>query len=190
MIKKMIGVLSLQGDFAEHISALVHAGAEVCEVRTIADLSRCSALVMPGGESTTIGKLLKLTELDKEICSRFKAGNLKVWGTCAGAILCASKIVSDNPVNQLNLGDYSIARNAYGSQLDSFETMLDFADGIEVEAAFIRAPKILEFGSEFEVLASNNGPVFIKNGNLLVSTCHPELYENNGFYEWLISWFC
>jgi 5'-phosphate synthase pdxT subunit len=145
---------------------------------------------MPGGESTTISKLLALTGLDKEIVARFKAGSLKIWGTCAGAILCANKVVTDNPVLNLGLADYTIARNAYGSQLESFETKLNFTDGIQVDAAFIRAPKILEFSEDFEVLAVHNKEaVFIKNGNLLVSTCHPELYENNGFYEWLRDWF-
>lgn len=179
-----IGVLSLQGDFAEHLSAL----PEAIEVRSVADLSKCSGLIIPGGESTTIGKLLKLTGLDQEIVKRFQQGDLKIWGTCAGAILCAKDVKSKTEVSQLSLGDYSITRNAYGNQLDSFETELDFKD-FKIKAAFIRAPKITGFDLSFEVLAGHqNEPIFIKKGNLLVSTCHPELYENNQFYNWLKDW--
>jgi 5'-phosphate synthase pdxT subunit len=184
----MIGVLSLQGDFAEHIAAVEKAGQKAFEVRTIADLDRTNFLIMPGGESTTIGKLLELTGLDSEIKKRVAAGTLKVWGTCAGAILVANEVITDNPVNQLRLGDYSIARNAYGNQLDSFETVIDF-EGIKVDCAFIRAPKILAVGADFEVIGEYQGqPVFIKNDKLLVSTCHPELYENLEFYNWLKVW--
>ena len=184
-----IGVLALQGDFAEHIDALAQNGVKIVEVRCVPDLQKCKFLIIPGGESTTIGKLLKMTGLDFEIQKRFNEGSLKVWGTCAGAILCASKIETKTPVNQLGLGDYSISRNAYGNQLDSFETELKFRD-FKVKAAFIRAPKITGFDSNFKVLAEhNNEPIFIHKGNLLVSTCHPELYANRKFYEWLLGAF-
>jgi 5'-phosphate synthase pdxT subunit len=184
----MIGVLSLQGDFAEHIQALKKIKLEVIEVRTISDLNLCSGLIMPGGESTTIGKLLKLTGLDLEIKSRFELNSLKIWGTCAGAILCATNVVSKNPVNQLCIGDYTVERNAYGSQIDSFETELEFED-FKIKVAFIRAPKITDFPQGYEVLAvDKHEPVFIKKENLLVSTCHPELYENHDFYKWLSTW--
>jgi 5'-phosphate synthase pdxT subunit len=182
--RKNIGVLALQGDFAEHLAAVPNA----FEVRTVTDLEKCSGLIIPGGESTTIGKLLKLTGLDLEIKKRFSEGSLKIWGTCAGAILCATNIDSKTPVNQLSLGDYTIARNAYGNQLYSFETELDFTD-FSVKVAFIRAPKITSFDSGFEVLSEyNKEPIFIRKGNLLVSTCHPELYENEKFYDWLKKW--
>lgn len=185
----VIGVLSLQGDFKEHIEALRNSGVEAIEVRSKADLETCGALVIPGGESTTIGKLLRLTGLDKEIITRFQAGDLKVWGTCAGAILCATEVESENPVLNLGLGNYKISRNAYGNQLDSFETVSNFNGQFEVECAFIRAPKLLEFDSSFKVLAKvNDEAVFIEKGNLLVSTCHPELYENVEFYKCLKGW--
>jgi len=188
---KPIGVLSLQGDFAEHITALKSASFECKEVRSIKDLESCFGLVIPGGESTTIGKLLSLTGLNLEIKRRFKSGDLKIWGTCAGAILCASRVVSSNPVQSLDLGDYSIARNAYGNQLDSFATVLDFNDEFKVDCAFIRAPQIKDLGGEnWKILARHNEkPVFAINENLLISTCHPELYENVEFYEWLKKWF-
>jgi 5'-phosphate synthase pdxT subunit len=181
-----IGVLSLQGDFAEHLSAIEKNGKTAIQVRTIAELKQCDFLIMPGGESTTIGKLLKTTCLDIEIQNRFRAGDLKIWGTCAGAILCASEVVTDNPVNQLGLADYTIVRNAYGNQLDSFEVSLEVAN-IKTDCAFIRAPQITRLGEGFEVLASyKDNVIFAKKGNLIVSTCHPELYKNQEFYGCLL----
>lgn len=186
----VVGVLSLQGNFAEHISSLKKHRIECISVKSVDDLERCTGLIIPGGESTTIGKLLALTGLDKEISNRFKAGSLKVWGTCAGAILCASSVMSDNPVLNLGLGDYSVARNAYGNQLDSFETVINFNGEFDLKCAFIRAPQIEEIGPDWKILSIHeNRTIFAIKGNLLVSTCHPELYENVDFYWWLKKWF-
>jgi 5'-phosphate synthase pdxT subunit len=185
----MIGVLSLQGDFAEHLEMLKLNGIQAKEVRKISDLDDCGGLIVPGGESTTIGKLLKITELDKAIIDRYRDGSLKIWGTCAGAILCASEVVSANPVLNLSLEEYCVARNAYGSQLDSFETKIRIEE-FAVDCAFIRAPSIKSLGDEFEIIAKyKEEVVFARKGNLLISTCHPELYENKAFYSWLDSWF-
>lgn len=186
----MLGILSLQGDFAEHYEQCREHGFEVIQVRTLAELSAVNGLIIPGGESTTIGKLLELTGLAPLIKRRYADGNLKIWGTCAGAILCAGEVVTKKPVLNLGLEGYKIERNSYGSQQDSFEAELEFS-GLEgtVRAAFIRAPRLLDLPSDFEVLASHRGePVFARKGNLLVSTCHPELYENVEFYKWLKEW--
>jgi pyridoxal 5'-phosphate synthase pdxT subunit len=185
----VIGVISLQGDFAEHIDALLHSRLKAIEVRSKADLEACKAIVIPGGESTTIGKLLEMTGLNIEIKKRYEAGDLKIWGTCAGAILCATEIESDNTIRNLDLENFRIVRNAYGNQLDSFETVIKFNNEFDIECAFIRAPQIKELDESWKILSMyEKKPVFAMKRNILISTCHPELYENKKFYEWLEYW--
>ena len=173
-MKLNVGVLSLQGDFAEHLAILSELGIQGIQVRSKADLEKADALIIPGGESTTILKLLDLYELRDPLAKRIEAG-MAVFGTCAGAIVLADK-VSDGepPVGALNI---SLLRNAYGRQIESFETSIE-VKGLDepIRAVFIRAPVIQETGPRVEILAEYEGhPVLVRQGQLLASTFHPEL---------------
>lgn len=179
-MKKRVGVLALQGDFEAHERALERAGAEAVQVRTPADLDEVQGLVIPGGESTTMMKLLGETGL-KEPVREF--GNRKpIFGTCAGAILLAGEVC--NPAQEsLGLVDIGVERNAYGRQLDSRIVKLDVS-GRDTEAVFIRAPIIRRVGSDASVLASYNGdPVLVEQGRHLVATFHPELTRDSSVHE-------
>lgn len=137
----VIGVLSVQGDFKEHLESLYRYGVEGLEVRTKEDLKKVDALILPGGESTTIAKLLLSTGLDEEIRARSKKG-MPVWGTCAGAILLAKSVISSVPLETtLGLIDIEAERNSYGRQAESFSTEIEF-QGKKSEVFFIRAPRI------------------------------------------------
>jgi pyridoxal 5'-phosphate synthase pdxT subunit len=173
---KRIGVLALQGDFDAHRRALADAGAEAVEVRTPEELSAVDALVIPGGESSTMLKLLNETGL-KEPLREFGARR-PIFGTCAGAILLASEVT--NPVQEsLGLMDIAVERNAYGRQLDSRIVRIPAETG-ELEAVFIRAPIIRRVGEGARVLARYNGdPVLVEQGRHLVATFHPELSGEN-----------
>lgn len=176
---KTVGVLALQGDFAQHLASLQHMGVEGFEVREKADLKRVSGLILPGGESTTIAKLLKSTGLDLAVQQRVKAG-MPVWGTCAGAILLAKKVDSLIPLEtQLSLIDVDITRNAYGRQTESFRQRLSFA-GEKFPAFFIRAPKITRLGRGVKVLVEDRGnPVCVQQKQVMISTFHSELEGEN-----------
>lgn len=186
-----IGVLALQGAFAEHIHMLRSLDVPAREVRTRADLERVDALIIPGGESTTIGRLLRITELDKEIRERVEAG-MPVWGTCAGMILLGQDVgdsgskVVDQPL--LGLMDIRVRRNAFGSQLESFETQLDAPEvaDVPIPAVFIRAPVVEEAGSEVTVLAAlaDGRPVAVRQGSLLATAFHPELTGDLSFHRY------
>ena len=177
-MKKRIGVLALQGDFEAHQNALQRAGAEAVQVRTAAELDDVAGLVIPGGESTTMLKLLDATGM-KEPLRAF--GETKpIFGTCAGAILVAKRVT--NPVQEaLGLMDIEVQRNAYGRQLDSRIVRLKpELDGGDLEAVFIRAPIIRNVGPDARVLASYNGdPVLVEQGRHLVATFHPELSQDD-----------
>lgn len=167
-----VGVLALQGDFEAHCRALERAGAEGVEVRTASDLESLDGLIIPGGESTTMFKLLETEELlpaVKEFGTR-----KPIFGTCAGAILLASEVV--NPKQKsLGLMDMTIERNAYGRQIDSRIAPIEL-DGKQSEAVFIRAPIISRVGPKAKVLASYQGaPVLVEEGRHLAATFHPEL---------------
>jgi 5'-phosphate synthase pdxT subunit len=181
----IIGILSLQGDFAEHIDSLKKNGFEVMTVKSVSDLNKVDGLVMPGGESTTISKLLIKTGLFDAI--RDFGSKKPVFGTCAGAILLAKKIEdkNDEEVKSLELIDIEILRNAYGRQQDSFSAIIKL-DGFNIDASFIRAPRILKVHDDVEILIRyNDDPVLVREGNILVATFHPELKENAQFYTWL-----
>ena len=167
-----VGVLALQGDFEAHCKALAEAGAEVVAVRTAAELDAVDGLVIPGGESTTMLKLLRIENLFDEL-KRF--GSAKpIFGTCAGAILLARDVMSPSQ-ESLGLMDIGVERNAYGRQLDSCVTSIDF-EGEDMEAVFIRAPIIRRVGPGVRVLAEYNGdPVLAEEGRHMVATFHPEL---------------
>jgi 5'-phosphate synthase pdxT subunit len=172
-----IGVLALQGAFAAHARTLAELGADVVEVRTADALDDIRALVMPGGESTTMSMLLESSGLFDPIAARIADG-MAVFGTCAGMILLATD-VQDGRGDQRSFGaiELSVRRNGYGRQIDSFETDLAVA-GLDApfHAVFIRAPLVEKVGDGVEVLAEHDGrPVLVRQGSITVCSFHPEL---------------
>jgi pyridoxal 5'-phosphate synthase pdxT subunit len=180
MAKKRVGVLALQGDFEAHSDALQRAGAESIEVRTASDLDSVDGLIIPGGESTT---MLKLIEEESLFSSLKNFGARKpIFGTCAGAILLASEVI--NPAqSSLGLMDFTIERNGYGRQIDSRIAGIDL-EGESAEAVFIRAPIIRRVGPAAKVLATYHGaPVLVEEGKHLAATFHPELSGNERIHR-------
>ena len=185
-----IGVFALQGDVREHLAMLGALGAEVLAVRRPAELARCDALVLPGGESTTMAKLARTFELFEPIQDRIAAG-LPVFGTCAGMILLADRI-EDGVVGQETFGglDISVRRNAFGRQVDSFEEDVHLT-GLAgaVHAIFIRAPWVEELGEGVEALARvEAGPaagriIAVRQGPLMATSFHPEVGGDTRVHE-------
>ncbi len=188
----VVGVLAFQGDFQEHIAVLHSMHVPAIEVRSLADLSKVGALIIPGGESTVMSKFLEETEVGEEIIRRVRKGvegkeskeswirPLFVYGTCAGAILLSKKVTGKNAPRPLGLIDITIDRNAYGTQIDSFETEIRVT-GIreKIPVSFIRAPKITRIGKGVEVLAEYKGsPILVRQGRVLAGTFHPEVRED------------
>lgn len=172
-----VGVLALQGAFAAHEHALAGLGVNTAQVRTPADLARVDALVMPGGESTTMSRLLETSGLFDELKARL-SDSMPVFGTCAGMILLATDVLDGRP-DQRSFGaiDLTVQRNGYGRQVDSFETDIDVA-GFDTpfHAVFIRAPKVVAVGTGVNVVASHDGvPVLALQGHVMVASFHPEL---------------
>lgn len=186
-----IGVLDIQGSVKEHFEALKRAGAAPVLVKNLEDLKRVSGLIIPGGESTTIGKLLRRFGLREAIIERVKNG-MPVWGTCAGAILLAKKIEGRKNADSLELMDIVIERNAYGGQMESFETQIEFDCGVGVlgrviPGIFIRAPRILAVGNSVKVLAKRGTEIVgAREGNMLATTFHPELTDDFAVHEYFI----
>lgn len=181
-MKKKVGVLALQGDFEAHAKALARAGADAVEVRSAGQLDRVDAPVIPGGESTT---MLKLIEEEQLLDPLREFGRKKpIFGTCAGAILLASEVT--HPAQRsLGLMDIGVERNAYGRQLDSHIARLQ-PEGLtgELEAVFIRAPIIRRVGGQANVLARHQGnPVLVEQGRHLVATFHPELTDDSRIHR-------
>jgi 5'-phosphate synthase pdxT subunit len=176
-----IGILALQGDVREHAAALADCGAHPVEVRTADDLSGIDALILPGGESTTMSLLLGSAGLFEPIAERLNDG-MPAFGTCAGMILLAHEVVDGRP-DQRSFGvlDVSVRRNAFGRQVDSFEASLQI-DGIAggpVDAVFIRAPFVERTGPSVHVLAQVDGhPVLVRQGPVLAAAFHPELSDD------------
>jgi pyridoxal 5'-phosphate synthase pdxT subunit len=172
----VVGVLALQGDFEAHSRTLRQLGAEPREVRTPADMEGLDALVIPGGESTTIGKMIDSAGLESALRSHHAAGR-PILGTCAGLIVCDAE--------HLGFIDATAKRNAFGRQLQSFEADLeiDGAGDEPLRAVFIRAPWVERWGPEVEVLASyDDRPVAIRQGNVLACAFHPELTDDPRFH--------
>ncbi len=186
---KTVGVLAVQGDFKEHIDALNEVeGVEARPVKTQEQIEACDALVIPGGESTTIGKLMERFELDKPVREMVEAGK-PVWGTCAGMIVLAKNIVESEQW-RLGVMDITVERNAFGRQVDSFEVDLP-VKGIDepVRAIFIRAPYVREVceACGVEVLAEFEGKIVLcRQGNLLASAFHPELTDDRRVQEYFV----
>jgi len=170
---KTAGILALQGDFEAHRKAIERAGGHAIEVRTLADLERCAGLIVPGGESTTMLKLLDQEGLTEPL-TRF-SHHKPIYGSCAGAILLAREVTHPTQPS-LGLMDITIERNAYGRQIDSRIASLPMPEGGNLEAVFIRAPIIRRLGPESSVLAQyNRDPVWVEQGLIMVTTFHPEL---------------
>ncbi len=187
-----IGVLALQGDFAEHVSMLKKIGVDTIEVRLPKHLDGLDGLIMPGGESTTIGKLAVAYDLMKPLQEFGKSH--AIWGTCAGAIFLSKDVSRDQPL--LGLMDIKVQRNAFGRQVDSFETDLEIdelyeATGTEhpYHAVFIRAPIIESVSGNAKVLSqlADGRIVAAQEGHLLATSFHPELTEDTRFHEYFIS---
>ena len=187
-----IGVLALQGDFREHIAALGRLGVEAAEVRLPEELADISGLIIPGGESTTIGRLASIYGLLDPLRKAIDDG-LPVLGTCAGLILLASATTGvDQP--QLGVLDATVERNAFGRQVDSFEAELEVSTfATPFPAVFIRAPWIVKVGGRVDVLASvpdpggiEARPVFVRQGNILAISFHPELTDDDRIHGMLL----
>ena len=173
----MIGVLALQGGFRAHAKSLSRLNTDVREVRTPEDLEGIDALIIPGGESTTIGLGVEREGLGQPLIDFVTSGK-PVLGTCAGMIMLDR--------DHLGVLDISVRRNAFGRQLASFEAELDF-DGEPMHAVFIRAPWVEDAGDEVEVLAEVDGhPVAVRQGNILAVAFHPELTEERRLHQWLV----
>ncbi|MCW2667277.1 MAG: glutamine amidotransferase [Frankiales bacterium] len=183
---RRVGVLALQGDVREHSAALTQVGAVPVPVRREQDLAGLDGIVVPGGESTTIGRLLTVFDLLEPLREALRGG-LPAYGSCAGMILLADEVVDGTP-GQPTLGglDVSVRRNAFGRQVDSFEAELDLVGLPEpVHAVFIRAPWIERLGEGVQVLAREPGghPVAIRQGALLATSFHPELTGDARVHE-------
>ena len=196
-----IGVLDIQGSVEEHLAMLGRLAEEVVSdedgvqsldvvaVKTAADMKGLKGLVVPGGESTTIGKLLRISGLREEIIRRAEKG-MAVWGTCAGAILIAKQIVGDEQADILELMSIAVERNAYGRQLDSFEKEIDFLEGEEprpIDGVFIRAPRIDQIGEGVEIVVMDGSEIVaVREGRFLASTFHPELTEDLTMHRYFV----
>src|SRR3989338_837974 len=177
-----IGILALQGDVREHKKALSKLGAESVEVKLPHDLDEVDALIMPGGESTTIGMLMGKYKLDAKIKQKHDEG-MPIYGTCAGAILLAKEIIGSKQP-KLALVDISIKRNDYGRQIDSFEADLSIKDIGGFKGVFIRAPIIKSIYNGAEVLSEyKNSPVMMRQDNILITTFHPELTNDTKIHK-------
>ena len=180
-----IGVLALQGAFASHQKVFLELSVEAVQVRTPADLAKVDALVMPGGESTTMSQLLESSELFEPISLRIKDG-MPVFGTCAGMILLSKKIL-DGRDDQLSFDaiNIDVQRNAYGRQIDSFEAEIEIDTlNSPFNAVFIRAPRIVSLGPEVHALAyCGDDVVLAKQENILVASFHPELANDVRLHE-------
>ena len=184
-----VGVLGLQGDFAEHLHTLREIGAEAIDVRRPEQLDDIDALIIPGGESTTIGKLAERYEIIPKLRARIAAG-MPVWGTCAGAILLA-KDVPGHPHPILGAMDISVERNAFGRQLDSFEADLDVHElgDAPYHAVFIRAPRITKTADGVRTIAAldDGSVVAARQGDLLATSFHPELTHDDRFHRYFLT---
>jgi 5'-phosphate synthase pdxT subunit len=183
-VRPRIGVLALQGDFEAHRKALEQACADAVEVRSSSELESIDGLIIPGGESTTILKLLELEGLAEPI--RALGAGKPIFGTCAGAILLSNEVVNPRQPS-LALIDMTIQRNAYGRQIDSRIAQIEL-NGHPAEAVFIRAPVITRVGPAVEVLAAYNGdPVLVRQGRHLAATFHPELSTNAEIHKQFVA---
>lgn len=184
-----VGVLALQGDVREHVSALIACGVYPTSIRRPSELAAVDALVIPGGESTTIAHLAQIFDLFDPIRSRIATG-MPVYGSCAGMILLADHIL-DAKEGQETFGglDITVRRNAFGRQVDSFESDISFADGTDapIRAVFIRAPWVEKLGTGVQVLAEvDSHPVAVRSKSILATSFHPELTGDHRIHRYFI----
>jgi pyridoxal 5'-phosphate synthase pdxT subunit len=182
-----VGVVSLQGDYQKHATVIAGFGLPVVEVRTPDDLSGVSGLVIPGGESTTIGMLMERSGLLELVRQRAKDG-LPIFATCAGLILLARDIENSGQV-RIGVLDICVRRNAYGRQIESFEARIPVPalGGEEIEAVFIRAPVITRTGPDIEVLGRfEDSPVLVRAGRILAASFHPELTGDTRLHRYFL----
>ena len=184
-----VGVLALQGDVREHMSSLIACGVDPISVRRSSEIDWVDALILPGGESTTIAQLAEVFGVYDQLKKRIDEG-MPVYGSCAGMILLADEIL-DSKVGQKTFGGLNITvrRNAFGRQIDSFETDIPFDDGSNelVRAVFIRAPWVEKVGEGVEVLASvDNHPVAVRSKTLLATSFHPEITGDHRIHRYFI----
>ena len=181
-----IGVLAVQGDFAEHIAILRNIDVDAREVRLPEQLDALDGLIIPGGESTTLSRLMSLYNL-REPIAQLASDGIPVWGTCAGMIMLANEITEQDPV-PLGLMDIGVRRNAFGRQVDSFEQELQISPLSEepYNCIFIRAPVVIRIGESVEVLASldDGRPVAVQQGNLMATAFHPELTRDARVHQY------
>lgn len=191
-MQKTVGVLALQGGVAEHVAMLESLGARVVGVRKPEQLTGLDSLVLPGGESSTIDRLTRVLGLREPLIDAIAAG-LPTLGTCAGLIMLSREITDPAPGQQsLGLLDVAVDRNAFGSQVASAETTLDWDDGTgyprRVKAAFIRAPRVASAGEGVTVCARYRGEIVgVRQGNLLGISFHPELTDDTSIHEELLA---
>jgi 5'-phosphate synthase pdxT subunit len=179
------GVLALQGDFREHAAMFAALDASPVLVRSAGEVADVDVLVVPGGESTAISRLARSYDLVEPIRGRVRDG-MPLLGTCAGLIVMANRVEGGDPL--LSILDVGVVRNAYGRQVDSFETDLEVKDVGPLTGVFIRAPIIEEWGPGVEVLAEHEGrPVVVREGRLLGATFHPEMAGDPGLHEQLLA---
>lgn len=186
--KMKIGVLSLQGGVIEHIKSINALGFDAVEVKTLKDIEDINGLILPGGESTAIGKILRETGMLPKLREKILLG-LPVWGTCAGMILLAKEIENDD-ITHISVMNIKVRRNAYGRQIDSFSTedVIKSVSDNPIPLVFIRAPFIVSVGDDVEVLHKlKENIVAAKQNNILVTSFHPELTENLQLHKYFIS---
>ena len=184
-----VGVLALQGDVREHISSLIACGVDPSTVRRASELDQVDALVLPGGESTTIAQLAEVFGIYSQIKNRIAVG-MPIYGSCAGMILLADEIL-DAKQGQKSFGglDITVRRNAFGRQVDSFELDIPFSDGSSdlIRAVFIRAPWVERVGDGVEVLATvDTHPVAVRSRTLFATSFHPELTADHRIHRYFI----
>ncbi len=181
-----VGVLGIQGDFAEHLTMLRRLGVEAVDVRSVEQLDSIDGLIIPGGESTTISRVAARLEMVDTL--RTFATHKPTWGTCAGAILLAQRIAGQSA--HLGVMDITVARNAFGRQIDSFVADLDVRGlkGGPLRAVFIRAPVIVEVGPTVDILShlADGRIVAVRQGNLLATSFHPELTPDTRMHEFFV----
>ena len=193
-----VGVLALQGDFREHINALTHCQVEAEEVRRVSELEKIDALIIPGGESTTIVSLAKTFEIFEPIKKRIASG-MPTYGSCAGMIMLADHIVAAKDVQETFGGiDITVRRNAFGRQVDSFESdiLAPAISGSPIRAVFIRAPWVEKVGKNVEVLASYEGSdgvahaIAVRQDHLLATAFHPEITDDYSVHRYFLEKVC
>ncbi|SFC19335.1 pyridoxal 5'-phosphate synthase glutaminase subunit PdxT [Clostridium uliginosum] len=185
-----IGVLAFQGSVIEHIKHIEKLGHKAIEVKKVEDLNNIDALILPGGESTTIGKLLIITGMLDALRSKILSG-LPVWGTCAGMILLAKEIEGEENT-YLGVMDIKVKRNAYGTQIDSFESnkVIEKISPNPIKMVFIRAPYVIKCNKETEIISEvNNNIIAVRERNMLATSFHPELTDDTTFLEYFIKDF-